>query len=241
MRQHVHQPGCAGQHRKGLNPFGCKYHAWVDTSNHSRPSLSTTAASPPNCLCGLPSVYRRVMSIRNNGKIFSRCKHRRCSIRYWLIPDTEKHMSNKSTTTPITVRRWQRRCRNTEGWGETAGSGPQHQSSENTLGEDSEEPLTSGSEADEDDSCDSLGVLEQNLKLMSLEASRQRLSEARPPEAPPVFEKRWKCKKIQFSAGSGGCRIEDPLRSGSFGMESILGEDSVHSVLSFELFSLDVT
>ena len=79
---------------------------------------------------------------------------------------------------------------------------------------DSDEPLTSGDEEDEEDEADEALDARQLFQLLSLEESQQRLREARPPEAPAVYQKRWGRVQMpsrfsQDGATPGSTRTQD--------------------------------
>lgn len=121
------------------------------------------------------------MSIRNNGCIFARCATKRCPARVWLRPyQLQMDLEHQRG-------RW--RCNEAaSGQGRAKPKiGSLEISTDEHLRSD-EEPLTSGDETDEvEEDLDP----RQLLQLLSLEESQQRLREARPPEAPAAYQKRW--------------------------------------------------
>ena len=68
---------CSGQK---LHPHGCNFLQWLDQGPQS------PLKALPHCSCGQACVLRRVMSIRQNGRLVARCAAKRCAARVWLRP-----------------------------------------------------------------------------------------------------------------------------------------------------------
>ncbi|CAJ1371139.1 unnamed protein product [Effrenium voratum] len=88
---------------------GCGFHSWLDE------------ISPlPNCDCQAPSLLRRVVGMKENGRYFLRCRQRRCRFRCWLKLALPEHDVRRSG-------RWRRPAEDAES------SSPQTSSSEKDV------------------------------------------------------------------------------------------------------------
>ena len=93
---------------------GCGFHTWLDE-----------VVNLPNCNCQKPSLLRRVMSLRENGRYFLRCASRICRFRCWL-----KLTQVGAPEEPKTTGRWRRHAASTSALADGSSSNPETSSSD---------------------------------------------------------------------------------------------------------------
>lgn len=155
------------------------------------------------------------MNLCDSGQVFVRCAESRCKWRLWLAPealesnqvdDDRSRAKESCPQPPARLGRWRQQPAN---HAEVVHAAPRSlrrskhnfgswhagdlQVNAHHVAEDSDEPLTSGEEAEEME--DTFAT--RQLELPSLEESWMRLKAAKPSEKLPSFQKRWKRNVMQ--------------------------------------------